>query len=334
MTDLVGSWTGAPTGWAGSAPDDADPTGGRHVLDRDAALTPIFTTLRRGAWRRSRPQSAGRPLRPVPDPVAQFRSDPHTAPIPVVTVDPYAPASFAPAAGPRPPVSPSAPISAPTSAPVSGDATTWWEPPIAAGRGGPPVHHPAPVHPAHDRWTPGPAAYGSGPYGPIEQDAGYAPAPHGSGSYEAAYQPAYHPAYEATYDPAAYDPAPHDPAAHDPVGYEPVGSEPHRYEPAPVHPLYPLHDATSYDATSYGSGPYRRHEPAAYDPAPYEPAPYEPGPYGPGVRDAVPYQPATYEPVPYGPPVHHLPRRDHRFHGYGRVSDTGRHHHRLAPAGW
>ena len=35
-------------------PDRADAGDGRHALDRDAALTPIFTALRRGRWRRPR----------------------------------------------------------------------------------------------------------------------------------------------------------------------------------------------------------------------------------------------------------------------------------------
>ncbi len=199
MTDRVGSWTGAPTGWAGSVPDDADPTGGRHVLDRDAALTPIFTTLRRGAWRRSRPRSPGWTLRPVPDPVAQFRDDPHTAPIPVVPVDPYAPASFATAVARLPPSPPVA---------TASETTTWWESPIAADRGGP-----------YDRVGHGPGPSGRGPYGPTGHGAGYAPAAYDSGAYGAAYHP-------APYDPAPYDPAPYDPAPYDPAPYDPVGAVP------------------------------------------------------------------------------------------------------------
>ena len=38
-------------------PDRADAVDGRHALDRDAALTPIFTALRRGRWRRPRGQA-------------------------------------------------------------------------------------------------------------------------------------------------------------------------------------------------------------------------------------------------------------------------------------
>ena len=61
-------------------PDRADAGDGRHALDRDAALTPIFTALRRGRWRRPqggrlrdcgwRPSRWSAPRRPadVPDP--------------------------------------------------------------------------------------------------------------------------------------------------------------------------------------------------------------------------------------------------------------------------
>ena len=48
-------------------PDRADAGDGRHALDRDAALTPIFTALRRGRWRRPRGQASG--LRLAPEPV-------------------------------------------------------------------------------------------------------------------------------------------------------------------------------------------------------------------------------------------------------------------------
>lgn len=52
---------------------------GRHVLDEDAALTPIFHALNRSGWReRQRPE----PVRGR-DEVDEFRRDPLTAPIPV-----------------------------------------------------------------------------------------------------------------------------------------------------------------------------------------------------------------------------------------------------------
>lgn len=54
-------------------------TSGRHVLDEDAALTPIFHALNRSGWReRQRPE----PVRGR-DEVDEFRRDPLTAPIPI-----------------------------------------------------------------------------------------------------------------------------------------------------------------------------------------------------------------------------------------------------------
>jgi hypothetical protein len=241
--------------------DHADPTGGRHAFDQDAALTPIFTTLRRGGWRRHRPQSASRPLRPAPDPafrnrtdpVTRFRNDPLTAPLPVVPavdhkpvdhvvpaggyragrVDPYAPASFAPPA-----------VSAT-------EDTTWWRSPIA------------------------------GPRDPDVDRFGRVPA----------------------HDPAAYEPA----------------------FPGPVSVAAP-YDPAAHDAAAYAPGAY---EMAAYAPAAYGVAYYEPeydGDYD-DYRD-----PAYDEPTPYD-----IPRRHHRFPdplSYDPVTDSGRHHRRLAPAGW
>ena len=72
-------------------PDRADAGDGRHALDRDAALTPIFTALRRGRWRRPRAQASG--LRLAPEPVERRHDGPPTSPIPVVpalhSLDPY-----------------------------------------------------------------------------------------------------------------------------------------------------------------------------------------------------------------------------------------------------
>ena len=80
------------------APDRAEPTDGRHAFDRDAALTPIFTALRRGA-RRSRPGAP--PLRLAPEPVGRPHADPPTSPIPVVpalhALDPYPSGGYSPA---------------------------------------------------------------------------------------------------------------------------------------------------------------------------------------------------------------------------------------------
>ena len=79
-------------------PDRAEPTDGRHALDRDAALTPIFTALRRGG-RRSRPGAP--PLRLAPEPVGRSHADPPTSPIPVIpalhALDPYPTGGYAPA---------------------------------------------------------------------------------------------------------------------------------------------------------------------------------------------------------------------------------------------
>ena len=72
-------------------PDRADAIDGRHALDRDAALTPIFTALRRGRWRRPRGQAPG--LRLAPEPAERRHDGPPTSPIPVVpalhALDPY-----------------------------------------------------------------------------------------------------------------------------------------------------------------------------------------------------------------------------------------------------
>ncbi len=48
---------------------------GRHAIDEDAVLTPIFSAVRRE-------------VRPVPDAVDEFRRDPLTAPIPVQVLVP------------------------------------------------------------------------------------------------------------------------------------------------------------------------------------------------------------------------------------------------------
>jgi hypothetical protein len=63
------------------AEDDWNPAGGRHAYNEEAALTPIFHALTRSGWRRRQHEPAQ--VRPVADPVDQFRRDPLTAPIPV-----------------------------------------------------------------------------------------------------------------------------------------------------------------------------------------------------------------------------------------------------------
>lgn len=55
--------------------DLIESTPGRHALDEDAALTPIFSAVRRA-------------VQPVPDEVYAFRRDPLTAPIPLQALVP------------------------------------------------------------------------------------------------------------------------------------------------------------------------------------------------------------------------------------------------------
>ncbi len=81
MTDLaIGQdrWTGSRYEWE----RDQD---GRHALDEDALLTPIFHALRRGGWqeRQHEPAAARRVGGQRFDPLTEFRRDPLTAPIPV-----------------------------------------------------------------------------------------------------------------------------------------------------------------------------------------------------------------------------------------------------------
>src|ERR1700754_4651859 len=72
-------WASNPTApdpdrWMPEEPvevDRAEPTDGRHAFDRDAALTPIFTSLRRTTARRPRglpppPPAGPDPARPAP----------------------------------------------------------------------------------------------------------------------------------------------------------------------------------------------------------------------------------------------------------------------------
>jgi hypothetical protein len=49
---------------------------GRHALDEDALLTPIFAALTRGGWRQRQRATTAQ---------ERFRRDPLTAPIPVVS---------------------------------------------------------------------------------------------------------------------------------------------------------------------------------------------------------------------------------------------------------
>lgn len=71
---------------------------GRHVLDEDAVLTPIFHALNRSGWRaRQQPERVHRG-----DEVDEFRRDPLTAPIPIQAFEAAAtPSAALPAAAPR-----------------------------------------------------------------------------------------------------------------------------------------------------------------------------------------------------------------------------------------
>jgi hypothetical protein len=74
---------------------DREPPSGRHALDEDALLTPIYHALARGGWRRGggrRPEPESDPApaaRPVPlEEIIAFQRDPLTAPIPIQALGP------------------------------------------------------------------------------------------------------------------------------------------------------------------------------------------------------------------------------------------------------
>jgi hypothetical protein len=86
VTDLaIGQdrWTGSRYEWE-RAHD------GRHALDEDALLTPIFHALRSGGWqeRQHEPAASHRLGSQRRDPLDEFRRDPLTAPIPVQAMSP------------------------------------------------------------------------------------------------------------------------------------------------------------------------------------------------------------------------------------------------------
>jgi hypothetical protein len=74
--------------WAGSRYDWDRQDNGRHAFNEDAVLTPIFHALTTGGWqeRQHEPAAAHRLGSRRPDPVADFRRDPLTAPIPVQAI--------------------------------------------------------------------------------------------------------------------------------------------------------------------------------------------------------------------------------------------------------
>jgi hypothetical protein len=193
----------APIRWGGPAPEQADPTGGRHAFDAEAALTPIFTMLRRSGWA-AQPHPAPRPPRPlwpVPDHVDRFRDDPWTAPIPVVP-----PLHVVP--DPVPP-------------PSDLETTMMWH-----TVDGPVV--PQPAVPAYepvqrfDGYAPG---YEAAPYEPDRYDPSqYEPVGYDPVGYEPAVydlQP-YEP-YEPPYQPVPQGRRPYDSGGYDSVGYDPAG---------------------------------------------------------------------------------------------------------------
>ena len=59
---------------------------GRHAIDEDALVTPIFAALRRGIRRRMHHHEPARES--LRDPVDEFHRDPLTAPIPVQVLVP------------------------------------------------------------------------------------------------------------------------------------------------------------------------------------------------------------------------------------------------------
>jgi hypothetical protein len=77
-----------------AADDEWGAAGGRHAINEDAELTPIFHALTRTGWRKRQQEPAAPPSSPSPpqprDPVAEFRRDPLTAPIPTQAFRPPA----------------------------------------------------------------------------------------------------------------------------------------------------------------------------------------------------------------------------------------------------
>jgi hypothetical protein len=95
-----------------------------------------------------------------------------------------------------------------------------------------------------------------------------------------------------------------------------------------------------YDRTGFNrhalrtSGPY---DPAVYDPPAYDPAAYDRSGYDRSGYDRSGYDRPEYDPAAYDPPAYGRAAYDRTAHdptAYDPVTDTGRHHRRLAPAGW
>jgi hypothetical protein len=104
VSDLARTYGGVRRGAArySATDDDWGSAAGRHAVNEDAVMTPIFHALTRGGWR-SR-QHAPAPEAPVgADPLDAFRRDPLTAPIPVQALA-YTPAPSYPPSSRRPAV--------------------------------------------------------------------------------------------------------------------------------------------------------------------------------------------------------------------------------------
>lgn len=323
--------SGAPGRWVGPVGDDPDPTGGRHAYDHEAALTPIFTMLRRRA---PRPpvRDPRRDDRSRPD---RFRGDPPTAEFPVVA-----------------PPSPT-------------ETTTWWRSPV-----GFPAHRSGvgPFEAERDGAGPcGAGPYGGEPYGAEPYEVGrYDVTPFDVQPYDDV------PSETGPYGVAPFDTASCDtgPFAVVPFGAEPYdadryGADPYGADPCDTGPFAVVsfgaepydaerYDAERYDAEPYDAGPFAGDpygaDPLATgrpDPGPFGTGPFDTEPFDTGLMEAVrantPFDaPAAHETavglvLPFGPrPERSSPsggrRRDSTR--YDPVTDTGRHHRRLAPAGW
>ncbi|WP_219418811.1 hypothetical protein [Pseudonocardia nigra] len=103
MSDLMRDLSGGTATVHSSSDDGRTSAGGRHALDEEAVLTPIFHALTRGGWRsrQHEPAAPSVPPRAAADPVDAFRRDPLTAPIPVQALVPAPTPSWRRAAGPQ-----------------------------------------------------------------------------------------------------------------------------------------------------------------------------------------------------------------------------------------
>lgn len=90
MSDLISDISGGRAIVDSNSDDGWTPRGGRHALDEDAVLTPIFHALTRGGWRRQQHEcdDTAAPLGVLTDPVDAFQRDPLTAPIPAPVLAP------------------------------------------------------------------------------------------------------------------------------------------------------------------------------------------------------------------------------------------------------